>query len=871
MPREAARESNFSRYFLSLALLARLGVLSLRAYGDSARASSHLIAPHLGQMGAAKQKKSGKAGKAGKTSRNSKAGQPKAAQSLKQQQERTHKIIRADQMKWKPVELPDRLDDWTGFYGLEELEGVDVRMVNGMPEFVEKDVEVDVDKLLGEKGKKGKKGKDKRKAKGEEEEKEEEDIKEEKDKKEKKEQKMQENKEGTAEKEDEHDEKQNEEAADESDDSDEFTGFDDDDRETHEELLPTAFLALAAPLPDDIDLPAWAEFDLSTYTLAGLADAGFAEPTPIQAQAIPLALAGRDVVGKATTGSGKTLAYGIPILEAYMRREQGKNQPHADGDAERDAAKPSTPKVASKSAPQGAQNEDSDPVQPPVALIFAPTRELAHQVVDHLNRIARFSPLAQNGVVALTGGLSLQKQERILTYGPGIVVATPGRFLEHMERSAAVAARMAAAQIVVLDEADRLLQDGHFDEFEKILEELARERNRAVYGKRWQTLVFSATFARELFGKLDRAARKGPPQDEMLDLLRQKLQFRDKQPQVCDANPKELVASNVTEALVECGATERDLHLYYFLLAYPGATLVFANSVEAVRRLAPLLTNLGVAAFSIHSAMAQKQRLRALERFRLACTGAGSGPPKTAVLVATDVAARGLDIPRIDHVAHYHLPRLADVYVHRSGRTGRAGRPGAAVMFCSPHEAAGPLQRLRRLVADSANKSARADLPLLPIDLDILLQVRERVKLAARLGDAAVVSTATRKENLWLRQAADDLGIEDLAEIDAFEDDVIKKQRQRKERKLLSADEARNLRLQLAQLLQTPLRKNHRRSYLTGADNLAHQIVTGQTSLHILGLRLTTALAALGKVQKAPVERRGRAKGRPQKGKKGRR
>ena len=189
--------------------------------------------------------------------------------------------------------------------------------------------------------------------------------------------------------------------------------------------------------------------------------------------------------------------------------------------------------------------------------------------------------------------------------------------------------------------------------------------------------------------------------------------------------------------------------------------------------------------------MMQKQRLRALERFKLSCL-----KDKSSVLIATDVAARGLDIPNIDHVAHYHLPRSADVYVHRSGRTARAGKEGVSVMFCSPQEASGPLKKLRNLVASSAEKTklnTRADVKLLPIDLDILSQIRERVQLAGKLGDSSIAGTATRKESSWLKQAADDLGIENLSDLDEFEDDVIKKQRERKQRKQLTKDQQKEL------------------------------------------------------------------------------
>ena len=779
-------------------------------------------------MAAGKGKGGKSAGKSAGWKRTSK--KKEKTPTLMQKNARQNKIIKADQVMWKPVELPDNLGDYSGFFGLEELEGVDVRMVNGAPEFIAKESDDEADeKEAGVKLTKAKaKAKEKAKSK--------------------------------ADKETENDSKVSEESNSESkasagekagsdDESgeleDEFTGFDDLDSESvpapkkntkpaaaaaagedeeFTELTSNAFTGLAMPLPDDdIDLPHWASLPLSSYTLSGLQSHGFTEPTPIQRETIPMALNGKDVIGKATTGSGKTLAYGIPILEKYIARlELLKNL------------------------------KKKDVAQPPSGIIFAPTRELAHQVVHHMNEIAKFSPLAQNGIVSITGGLSVQKQERLLSYGPGVIVATPGRFLELIEKSEDTLTRMACTDIVVLDEADRLLQDGHFEEFEKILDLMEKFRVRKDFGWRWQTLVFSATFSREFFGKLDRQNKKSNTtsvtgligNDEILELLKKKLKFKDPRPSLCDANPKEIVSGQVTEALVECGATERDLYIYYFVLNYPGSTLVFANSVDSVRRLVPLLSNLNIPAFSIHSAMMQKQRLRALERFKLSCE-----KNKSSVLIATDVAARGLDIPNIDHVAHYHLPRSADVYVHRSGRTARAGKEGVSVMFCSPQEALGPLKKLRKLVASSAeNKrlNAHADVKLLPIDLDVLSQIRERVQLAGKLGDSSIAGTATRKESSWLKQAAEDLGIENISDVDEFEDDVIKKQRERKQRKTLTKDEQKALRAQLRQLLSKPLRSNHRRSYITsGLENLAHQIVSGNTSDTILGKKSVRALDEL--------------------------
>ncbi|RLV90397.1 ATP-dependent RNA helicase MAK5 [Spathaspora sp. JA1] len=739
-------------------------------------------------------------GKGGQKQGNKKFTKPKKPPTLKQKLQRESKIVKVDDLKWKTVEIPDNLGDYEGFFGLEEIDGVDVEIVNGIAQFKVKDD----DKLI-------QKNED-----GEQEE----DIMEE----------------GEEEEftgfddnvsEDEELPSQHEDKIEEDEQS--HSEEEEDDEDEDQELSENAFANLDMPLPDDeIDLPEWQVDELSSlspYTLNGLSMLGFDKPTPIQKRSIPLALEGKDVVGKATTGSGKTLAYGIPILEKYLQ-----------------------------SLSQIKQNVKDKIINHPTGIVFAPTRELAHQVVNHLKELAKYSPLSSRGIVSITGGLSIQKQERLLSHGPGVIVATPGRFLELLQNDSEVTKRLASTDILVLDEADRLLQDGHFEEFEKILELFGKNRpkkNKSMEWK-WQTLVFSATFSRDLFGKLDKHQKnrsKGNSlmdNEEVITLLNDKLKFKDSKPALIDANPKEIVSGQVTEALVECGPTERDLYLYYFLLMYKGSTLVFANSIDSVKRLVPFLNNLNIPTFSIHSSMIQKQRLRALERFKEA-----SEKNEVAVLVASDVAARGLDIPNIDHVVHYHLPRSADVYIHRSGRTARAGKEGVSVMFCSPQEASGPLRKLRRLVAsNSSSQGSRlnmhTDVKLLPIEMDLVTQLRERVQVSSKLADASISSTSTRKEDSWVKQAAEDLGLDDLSDIENFEDDFIKKQRKRKESKMLGKNETKGLRYELKQLLAMPIRKNARRSYITsGLQNLAHQMVSGTHHEDVLGHEKVNALTDL--------------------------
>lgn len=678
------------------------------------------------------------------------------------------KIVAADALNWKTVDIPDTLDDFGGFYGLEELDGVGVEYVDGKPQFVVKgnqeaeskekgDVAADDDVKMEDAVKEAKSApKSKPKPKKIEEQ---------------------------------------------------------------EKILSDGISFKNAQLPEEeIELPYWSSLNLSPYTLQGLAHLKFEKPTPIQQKCIPLALQGDDLIGKASTGSGKTLAYGIPILEKLVSRSSESTSP--------------------------------------AGVIFTPTRELAHQVMDHLNSISKYFPFTQSSILSLTGGLSIQKQERLLRYpGSGqVIVATPGRFLEILGKNEQLCKRFANLDTLVLDEADRLLQDGHFDEFEQILKILATNRTKK---EKWQSSVFSATFAKELFSKLGNVYKYNPNKKDSLedenkqivDLLHSKLKFKSK-PTFIDLNPNSRLHKDITEAVVECLPAERDLYLYYFLLMYPGTTLVFTNAIDSVKRLVPLLNNLNIKTFAIHSNMIQKQRLKNIENFK---KSSQDNSTQSTVLIASDVAARGLDIPGIQHVVHYHLPRSADVYIHRSGRTARSGSEGVSVMICSPQEASGPLQNLRKALSDDkakfrgkATRKWTKDVPRLPVETDIIAQLRDRVKLAGELADSEISSKSLSKEDNWMSKAAEDLGL-DLDDMEG-EDEFLKKNRTKKEKKQLDKQQLSAKRYELKQLLSRQVKKDLRRSYLTGGlQNLADSIVKGVGHGNIVGHDKVDALRQLKK------------------------
>lgn len=702
-------------------------------------------------------------------------------------------VVKSDGLKWKSVEIPDTLDDFGGFYGLEEIEGVGVEYVDGKPQFVVKDESKIANEEDGDEDEEMKDGNVDHKVTSDDD----------------KEEPKQKTKKAKSKK-----------------------------IEEQEKILkdgiPTSLNFANIELPeDDVDLPEWSDITLSPYTLQGLSKLGFTKPTPIQKQTIPLCLEGEDIIGKASTGSGKTLAYGIPILEKLV-------------------ADPST--------------------KSPAGVIFTPTRELAHQVVDHLNQISKFFPFTQSSILTLTGGLSIQKQERLLRYdGSGqVVVATPGRFLELIQKNTELATRFGDLEILVLDEADRLLQDGHFDEFEQILKILTNSRTKKG---RWQSLVFSATFAKELFSKLafkgyKPKQGKGTDDDdnkEVMEMLNSKLRFKSK-PQFIDLNPNSKLSEDIIETLVECLPAERDLFLYYFLLMYPGTTLVFTNAIDSVKRLVPFLNNLKIETFAIHSNMIQKARLKSIERFKEA-SQKNTHANKSTVLIASDVAARGLDISGIQHVVHYHLPRSADVYIHRSGRTARSGSEGVSVMICSPQEASGPLRNLRKALANDkgkfrgkASKKWTKDVQRLPVEADILQQLRERATLAGELADSEISKKSLSKEDTWMKQAADDLGV-DLSDDEERVDVFLQKNRLKKENKQLDKNQTAKKKWELNQLLSQQVKKDLRRSYLTGGlQNLADFIVKGVGHDNIIGHDKTNAIEQLRKKSQKIKEKEARAK-----------
>ncbi|KAK4078373.1 uncharacterized protein Triagg1_3389 [Trichoderma aggressivum f. europaeum] len=550
-----------------------------------------------------------------------------------------------------------------------------------------------------------------------------------------------------------------------------------------------ALMAVDDAAEEEADMGAWVELNLSTRTVSAIARLGFAKPTLIQQKTIPEILAGDDVIGKAQTGSGKTLAFGIPIVEKWLELYVDKTNVKREG---------------------------------PTAVVLSPTRELAKQISDHIKALCDGLPTAPY-VCTVTGGLSIQKQQRQLEKAD-IVIATPGRLWEVLDGDMSLQESFTKIKFLVVDEADRLFKAGQFKEAEDIIGALDRRDPEAddedddELPPR-QTLVFSATFDKNLQSKLAGRGKgsKTGSDEEKMEYLMKSLKFRG-EPKFIDVNPVSQMADGLKEGLIECGAMEKDLYLYTVLVLNPGRrTLVFTNSISAVRRLTPLLQNLGLSALPLHSQMIQKARLRSIERFAAA---------SNSILVATDVAARGLDIKEVDQVLHYHVPRQADTYIHRSGRTARGDRSGISVILCSPEEVL-PTRRLASKVhseREGGGGGVKREhfIETLAIDRKIAARLKSRVDLAKRIADAVLAKEKGHSEDAWLRNAAEELGVDyDSEEFDGTAPGNWGgrgggRKKKEKEARQLSKAEMGALRAQLREELSRRVNLGVSEKYITG-------------------------------------------------------
>jgi ATP-dependent RNA helicase RhlE len=380
---------------------------------------------------------------------------------------------------------------------------------------------------------------------------------------------------------------------------------------------------------------------LSPVLLRALSDQGYDAPTPIQAAAIPVVLEGHDLLASAQTGTGKTAGFSLPLLERLF--------------------------------PEGRRPQPGRPRRPR-ALVLTPTRELAAQVHDAMRDYAKYLTMYSTTIF---GGVGMGNQIQNLRRGVDIVIATPGRLIDHMQQRHI---DLSGIEILVLDEADRMLDMGFLPALKRVISAMPSER---------QTLLFSATFAPAIKALASQFMR---------------------QPKEVSVAPANTVVSTVSHRVHPVDAErKRDLLLHILAEGNRRQTLVFARTKHGSDKLCKYLNQSGLRSAAIHGNKSQNQRTRALADFK-------NG--KVDVLVATDIAARGLDIEQLPMVINHDLPMVAEDYVHRIGRTGRAGAEGLAVSLVS-HEESGLLRDIKKLLKDDIEIAPMAGYePSQPLRMD---------------------------------------------------------------------------------------------------------------------------------------------------------
>uniref|UniRef100_A0A096LZ47 ATP-dependent RNA helicase n=1 Tax=Poecilia formosa TaxID=48698 RepID=A0A096LZ47_POEFO len=507
--------------------------------------------------------------------------------------------------------------------------------------------------------------------------------------------------------------------------------------------------ALSGSEEKNSDVSAWKDLFVPSAVLKALSSLGFTSPTPIQTLALPPAIRDRmDILGAAETGSGKTLAFGIPMIHTILEWKDASEITSEPGDTDESKTREQQVKdgmeasvedeemevdqtLGSDEDEQDSEGEDQDEQlgcvrviddvefdfkenvpegrkRPLLGLVLTPTRELAVQVKHHIDAVAKYTDI-QTAIVV--GGMAQQKQRRMLKRRPEIIIATPGRLWDLINEGHPHLLNLRQLKCLVIDEADRMVERGHFAELENLLEML----NTTHFNPTRQTFVFSATLMM-VHGLPSRVLQK---------------------------KKRQLDSRSKLEILME-KKDEKDFYLYYFLLQYPGRTMVFANSIDCIKRLSALLVILDCNPLPLHANMHQKHRLKNLERF---------AEKQNCVLLTTDVAARGLDIPNVQHVIHYQVPRTSETYVHRSGRTARATKEGLSLLLIGPDDVINFKKISKTLGKDE-------ELATFPVENKCMKAIKERVNLARKIEKIEYYNNREKQHDSWFKQAAEALEVD---------------------------------------------------------------------------------------------------------------
>lgn len=541
----------------------------------------------------------------------------------------------------------------------------------------------------------------------------------------------------------------------------------------------------------------WTDFPLSKKLQKALKDNGFARPMPIQAKTLKAALIeDKHVFGAAQTGSGKTLAYAVPVIDSILKNRQQPcsllkqkmcrtSKQKEDFDLiDRDSAD-----IEEMIVDRELNDSDIEDVDPyscdanstdsedvsgldsscPEAVVLVPTRELAVQVREEFEKLCHETQIKSYCII---GGLSQEKQLRLMKkLKPQIIIATPGRLFDIVQSDSLPylsKQSLACIRALVIDEADRMVQKGHFQELMSILEIVNESKKFRNENFKLTMYLYSATltFLHELPDRLrqipfqDKSqksakAKKTPVKPDehtkrnkikrMIDLLG----IKRVETKVIDLSAKSNFgrpsSDQLKEMKINCLSSEKDLYLYYFLVDNPNKRiLVFCNSKDCLRRLCNVLKFLKIDTAKLHAEMDQKKRMSSLERFR---------KNKNLVLLATDVAARGLDIRELDCVIHYQVPRTCESYIHRSGRTARVNRTGVSLTLCEPKEAPS-YKRLCNTI------NGGKDLMDYEINTKLRAMLQARVSLAQQCDKLDHHLRGKKSTSNWFMKAARDCDIE---------------------------------------------------------------------------------------------------------------
>ncbi|RZC56592.1 hypothetical protein C5167_015441 [Papaver somniferum] len=545
---------------------------------------------------------------------------------------------------------------------------------------------------------------------------------------------------------------------------------------------------------DEAEFYEWKALRLHPLLLKSIYKLGFKEPTPIQKVCIPAAAHQGKVGCDWCCGNRiwENTCFWAPILQRLLQ--------------EREKAGVSLTKRGSD-VEKGALGNTLR------ALIITPTRELALQVTDHL-KVA--SSLTNIRVVPIVGGISSEKQERLLKARPEIIVGTPGRLWELMQGGDPHLVELHSLSFFVLDEADRMIESGHFQELQSIIDMLPMtaapgegqlENSQScvtvsnIQRQKRQTFVFSATIAlsSDFRKKLKGGSRKSKQslngELSSIEKLSERAGMRA-DAAIFDLTNAAVMADKLEESFIECREEDKDAYLYYLLSVHgQGRTIVFCTSIAALRHISSLLRLLGINLCPLHSQMQQRARLKAMDRFRESDNG---------ILIATDIAARGLDIAGVRTVIHYQLPHSAGAYVHRSGRTARASADGCSIALINPNDK----PKFSSLCKSFQKESLRR----FPLDNSYMPEVMKRLSIARQIDKITHNDFKEKVNKTWLERNAK--SVELVLDEDDSEEERVNSHKQRK------AISSRLIKLQteLKSLLSRPLQpKSFSHRFLAGS------------------------------------------------------